>query len=111
VIGRKETGNEELASAALFEPLLVRIRTFIDRRFYRSKYDAARTLEAFAATLHSELDLAQLSQRLVAVVEETMHPTSMSLWLRVPEVPARRDSGNAARFLSPDAQHDEEVLV
>ncbi len=76
-----------LASGALFQPLRTRIQAFIDRRFYRGKYDAVRTLEAFAGTLHSELDLAQLSQRLVAIVEETTHPTLVSLWLRTPEAP------------------------
>jgi hypothetical protein len=82
-----------LASAALFERLRERIRAVIDRRFYRSKYDAARALETFAATLHRELDLAQLSERLVAVVDEALHPTSASLWLRSPDAPPDRPDG------------------
>jgi hypothetical protein len=77
-----------LASVALVLPLRRRIQTGIDRRFYRSKYDAVRTLEAFATTLQAELDLTQLSQRLVALVEETMQPASVSLWLRAPQAPA-----------------------
>ena len=61
-----------------------RIQRTIDRRFYRQKYDASRVIERFSASLHSEIDLADLSEQVVAVVQETMQPAHVSLWLREP---------------------------
>jgi hypothetical protein len=81
-----------LAIAALFQPLRHHLQKLIDRRFYRSKYDAAKIIEAFGSTLRNEVDLDQLREQLLTVVQETMQPAHASLWLRPPEPSSKKQA-------------------
>jgi hypothetical protein len=88
-----------LSIAALFGPLRARVQTLIDRRFYRRRYDSAKTLADFGSSVLDEVDVHRLAERLVSVVEETVQPGHVSLWLRPHERPGpptegeRRDDG------------------
>jgi hypothetical protein len=73
-----------LVVAMLFQPLRRGIQNVIDRRFYRQKYDAARTLEAFSVTLHQEIDLEHLNEQIMSVIQKTVQPAHVSLWLYKP---------------------------
>lgn len=84
------------AIAALFQPVRNHIQTAIDRRFYRRKYDATRTLTAFGSTLRDEVNFAELKNQVVAVVEETMRPAHISMWLRPPRQPGDRETASEA---------------
>jgi hypothetical protein len=87
-----------LVIAGLFSPLRRRFQNFIDRRFYRRKYDAEKTLTAFSATLRHEVDLDHLSEALMRVVEETMQPTHVSLWLRASSYGTEQPEENRPRL-------------
>jgi hypothetical protein len=81
-----------LVIAVLFQPFRQRIQTLIDRRFYRQKYDAAKIVAAFSSTLRQEVDLDQLREHLLAVVQETMQPAHVSLWLRPPDQASKKQA-------------------
>jgi hypothetical protein len=96
VLGQQENPLVIVAStlvvAALIQPLRHGIQRVIDRRFYRRKYDAAKIVEAFSATLRNEVDLNRLREHLLTVVQDTMQPSHVSLWLREPaSKPSRSD--------------------
>ena len=98
-----------LAIAVLFNPLRRRIQSFIDQRFYRHKYDAAKTLEAFSAKLRAETDLEKLCEDIAEVVDETMQPSHMTLWLRFPasspKKPERSSSSSSSEVSNTQEEH------
>ena len=97
-----------LIIAALFQPLHRRLQKIVDRRFYRSKYDAARIIANFSTTVRNEVDLNQLKEQLIAVVQETMQPAHVSLWLRKPQYD-RNDNAEAWRGNITNPSYGERV--
>jgi hypothetical protein len=93
-----------VAIYALFQPLRRRIQNIIDRRFYRRKYDAAKIVATYSSTLRQEVDLDTLREQLLAVVQETMQPAHISLWLRPPE-PSRQQHTRLLPRIEEEERH------